>query len=458
VAAYDDATGRPLWSAQPVQGSPFLSPDGAAVALLKTLSGERPAGEVRLLDAATGRERHRLPVPDRPQGLAWAPHGRSFVVWHGGRLTLCDAASGRQLHSLAAGFQVEQAAWGPDGRRLAAASFWDRYGVKLWDAETGTELLTLRGPAESVRAQAGAFAFSPDGGCLVRGRPGHAWAWDAAPPATPAEDRAAAWHLGQAEEALRLEEHADDKSSRAAARAGAAFHLHQLRGVRFQSVGDYHRRGRQYAFLGRWDEAAADFGRAVDGGAVDAAPYHHRALLAVRAGDAAAYRAVCRAIARHYGRLEDEHQRLSFIPGMKLNVDLALLACVLAPRALDDYAPLLPGDDKTFLHGRLAVLYRAGQLDRAAQVADQVEKGPGRDAPTLFFLAMVRQQQGRKDDARKWLGEALRALEKDPVGLIRKAYPVDDRPPDWAGRLEGSLLRAEAEKLILGTPSKVDEK
>jgi hypothetical protein len=131
-----------------------------------------------------------------------------------------------------------------------------------------------------------------------------------------------------------------------------------------------------------------------------------------------------------------------------------------SPRALDDYTPLLPADDSRFARGRLAVLYRAGQLDRAGRVADQVEQEKDLDALALCFLAMVRQQQGRNDDARKWLGEARRALEKDPVGLIRKASlgPGDERPPDWAGRLEGSLLRAEAEKLVLGSPEKAENK
>jgi WD40 repeat protein/tRNA A-37 threonylcarbamoyl transferase component Bud32 len=453
VAAYD-ATGREVWSAPREEGAPHFSPDGATVALLKWGKGVPPPGEIRLLDGATGRPRHRLPLPEEHRGLAWAPDGRSLVVWHGGRLTLWGAASGRQLHSLPAGFQVARVAWGPDGRRLAAASYWEREGVKLWDADTGTELLTLHRPAEDTQANEGALVFSPDGGYLVQGRAGQALAWGAAPPATPAEDRASAWHLGQAEEAMRLEERTEDEAARGAARAGAAFHLRLLRGVRFENVGDYYRRGRQYAFLGQWDEAAADFGRAVDGGIVNAASYHHRALLALRAGDTAAYRAVCRALARQYDRLEDEHRRFSFMPGLQLNADRVLLTCVLAPRALDDYTALLPADEKTFLRGRLAVLYRAGHLDRAARVADEVEKEKNLDALTLCFLAMVRQGQGRKEDARKWLGEARRVLEKNPVGLIRKASPGpgDERPSDWAGRLEGALLRAEAEKLILGPP------
>ncbi len=455
VSAYDDATGRPLWSAPARTGRPLLSPDGTGVALLKVIGGERPTGEVLLLDPATGRERHRFSVPGQPHGAAWAPDGGRLAVWHGMRLGVWEAANGRLLHDLPAGFQVTQAAWDREGRRLAAAA-WGRDVVKVWDAATGTELLTLPRLAEGGRPPGGTLAFSPDDSCLVQGPAGQAAAWGAAPPATPAESRAPAWHLAQAEELLRLEELADDPVTRAGARAGAEFHLRHLRGVRFEKARDYYRRGSQHAFLGQWDEAAADFGRAVDGGVAQVTAYQHRALLALRAGDAAAYRAVCRAIAGRFGRLEEDNVLLRLIPGMRLNADRVLLTCVLGPGALDDYSWLLRGEEKTFLRGRLAVLYRAGQLDRAAQLADQVEKEKGLDALTLFFLAMVRHGQGRKGDARKWLDEGLRALERDPVGLIRSRPPPDERPPDWAGRLEGSLLRAEAEKLILGSPAKVE--
>ena len=47
-------------------------------------------------------------------------------------------------------------AFSPDGRRIASAS-WDGT-VKVWDAATGRETLTLRGHTDSFGA-----AFSPDG-------------------------------------------------------------------------------------------------------------------------------------------------------------------------------------------------------------------------------------------------------------------------------------------------------
>src|SRR4030095_8176606 len=51
-------------------------------------------------------------------------------------------------------------AFSPDGQRLAAAS-WDQSAgtIKVWDAATGTESLTIRAHPKPVTS----VAFSPDG-------------------------------------------------------------------------------------------------------------------------------------------------------------------------------------------------------------------------------------------------------------------------------------------------------
>jgi WD40 repeat protein len=72
----------------------------------------------------------------------------------------------------------------PDGKRLASASYDET--VKVWDAQTGQELLTLKGHSGNVKSVAfspdGSVAFSPDGHRLASAwHGGTLKIWDATP-------------------------------------------------------------------------------------------------------------------------------------------------------------------------------------------------------------------------------------------------------------------------------------
>jgi hypothetical protein len=119
-------------------------------------------------------------------------------------------------------------AYSPDGRRLAAVS---RDAVKVWDAETGHEVLSLRGaprkhwdPAFNPQV-----TFSPKGHRLAATN----WdqtvsVWEAEEPSAAraqglrraAAARAGAWHLDEAAACLEKKD-----------KAGAAFHARYLRDV-----------------------------------------------------------------------------------------------------------------------------------------------------------------------------------------------------------------------------------
>ena len=85
-----------------------------------------------------------------------------------------DAQTGQELLSLKGHTaSVSSVAYSPDGKRLASGSgTWDATKrafvsgeVKLWDAQTGQELRTLKGHTAKVVS----VAFSPDGKRLASG-------------------------------------------------------------------------------------------------------------------------------------------------------------------------------------------------------------------------------------------------------------------------------------------------
>jgi WD40 repeat protein len=184
LKVWDAATGKELLSI-PVSLVPgwnpvSFSPDGARMALIVFVQdGDKVRQELKMWDAATGKEllsirgvaRSRLAV----MGVAFSPDGRRIAapasIGKGeaerSAVKVWDAG-GRELLVLEghAG-PVVSVAFSPDGGRLASGDLhYGRLGeVKVWDAATGQELLTLKGRSVVVRA----VAFSPDGRRLAAG-------------------------------------------------------------------------------------------------------------------------------------------------------------------------------------------------------------------------------------------------------------------------------------------------
>ncbi len=136
-----------------------LAPDGKRVAVAFT------DNTLEIIDIASGTTLATLDAPPEVMQLVFSPDGRRLAT-SGNRqpVTLWDAVTGRKLFALPDVNRDVWLAFTPDGRRLAYPTQAGQDGpgtLHLWDADTGKAL-----PSPPV-ADAGRFAFSPDGRRLV---------------------------------------------------------------------------------------------------------------------------------------------------------------------------------------------------------------------------------------------------------------------------------------------------
>ncbi|HKB37469.1 MAG TPA: protein kinase [Gemmataceae bacterium] len=148
-------TMRFTWAVRSVQ----FSPDGRRLA---TASGEL----VQVWDAHTGQE--QFPSCRDPDGLletvVFSPDGRRLAAVGGhldvspnSEVKVWDAQTGKEILRLRGHVgELRGVAFSPDGRLLASAGL--DQTVKLWDAQTGEEVFTLRGHRDNVLS----VTFSPD--------------------------------------------------------------------------------------------------------------------------------------------------------------------------------------------------------------------------------------------------------------------------------------------------------
>jgi len=129
----------------------------------------------RLWDARTGEEllafRGHEPVVNSTGGtigvtsVAFAPDGQRVLTGSGDSTArLWDAQTGKELLALKGHpSDVTSVKFSPDGKQLLTGS--GDQTARLWDAQTGQELLALKGHTDSVTS----VAFSPDGKQFLTG-------------------------------------------------------------------------------------------------------------------------------------------------------------------------------------------------------------------------------------------------------------------------------------------------
>ncbi|HLJ95396.1 MAG TPA: protein kinase [Gemmataceae bacterium] len=185
-----------VWDAQKDQENLTLQTDGgkqvAFSADLRRLASAASDNTVKIWDGETGQQVLALKGHTAPVwSIAFSPDGKRLASGGGGRrvpsgalgnsgtdraeLKLWDAQTGQELLTfpVSLGF-VGSVVYSSDGRRLAAGSVnppQSPLSTKVWDVQTGQELLSLHGGWGNV-------AFSPDGKRLARAT-GEVRVWDA---------------------------------------------------------------------------------------------------------------------------------------------------------------------------------------------------------------------------------------------------------------------------------------
>jgi tetratricopeptide (TPR) repeat protein len=209
-------------------------------------------------------------------------------------------------------------------------------------------------------------------------------------------------------------------------------------------------RGRYLAWLGRWDEAAAAYRRALR----TPRPFHDEFLegasTLLLCGDVAGYR-------RWVRDLEDALRPRGELDGFRAHLMARMRA--LSPESPDDLARLVGWAESsvqrqphfTTLHALGLAYLRAGRLDEAVrQFQRSIASHRTWNAIGLNYygLALAHHRLGHTDEARRWLekAEAWFTQLAEVSTVEATSFPPDYHVVDW---LEAQVLRREAESLIL---------
>ena len=481
------------------------SPDGTRLALVHF---NPPTVEVR--DTATGRkifERQGGYAEHQASGVVWSPEGSRVATVGRAVLTIWDAASAKDIVSSRLGVQSGPAAWSPDSKRLAwigplpqfsvsihdasdlgslvslaghtalpSAVSWCPDGtrlatagtdgeVKIWDPDTGDELISLAGSW---------VAWSPDGHRLAAiGDPnGAIMIWDASAGyqlAGSPEFRAAIhydrainhWRngaldaaLAEFDEVIRINPNSAKAYDR---RAG----LYLKRGEIDKAIADYDElirldpkaasnyqaRARLLLDKGEFDRAAADLSNAISlspSSELDCWLILAAARLA--AGQPKEYRKTCAEMLDRFRQTESAG--VAYI---------VAYACTLAPDAVDDWsipvalAEMAARSDPAEAYSLFAlgaVLYRSGRAFEAigylsqAELIEQAQTDNDGRAPvqTWLYLAMAHHRLGNGVEAQRYFEKAAPLVDKEDAGVWVL--------PGLTSRVALKLLAGEAGTLL----------
>jgi tetratricopeptide (TPR) repeat protein len=385
--------------------------------------------------------------------VAFSPNGR-FLATAGKdqRVILWEVISGEHAnpaivlrHTLRGHAEpINSVAFSPDGRRLASAGL-DLF-VKVWDVATGHEAISLShvgGPCPDV-------AFSPDGNHLVAAQGARVMIWSVRD-----QSRSAADAGGDADHVANVVWHRDQAGACEGSGNwfGAAWHWSRMIEKDPKRPEHFVRRGNARVRLGHWQRASEDYAQAMKLGADDPLDRHCHALLLLRKGDQRAYQEFCTRLLESHLDVEDEG-----------TANGIAWTCALAPRSVEEYAPVLklselavarckPAKAYMRLNTYGGLLYRAGRYNAAIEMLNQsmIAHGDGGTPQDWIFLAMAHHRLGQGDHASQWLTKARQWLDKAVHDDSGRADVKSLRV--WEC-LEIELLLHEAEQYLATYPAR----
>jgi RNA polymerase sigma factor (sigma-70 family) len=180
IRLYDTATGEKV---QRLAVKGVAAWDMAFAPDSKTLAfNDLSTDTIYLHDVATGKLIREMKRPgDSTLHVVFSPDGRFLAAMPGSRVTdkgqvsIWNVREGKEVHRWTHPFKLAMsAAFSPDGKRVAISG--GRWGLVLWDVETGKEVRRL-----SPHGGVYGIAFSSDGKILATASPrGAIRLWDAA--------------------------------------------------------------------------------------------------------------------------------------------------------------------------------------------------------------------------------------------------------------------------------------
>jgi tetratricopeptide (TPR) repeat protein len=252
------------------------------------------------------------------------------------------------------------------------------------------------------------------------------------------------WKAGRLAEAERLWRDGEDRWARAESQSPES--LRDPRGL-----ADARREiGEEYARRGLWALAAPLTARAFESQPIDQSSLCRRAaMLALGAGDEAAYRRLC----------ASGLDRLAKSTGSPTDIDLGW-TLVMAPGGIGDPARALkligttePDQRPWYNHALALALYRCGRFEEAVRRIHQCYGRRGEEWGACgldeSLLAMALHRLGREDEARRALEDAEAIQARTARVIFERDGSIPGHWSDWADAL---ALRREAAQLIRGKP------